>query len=856
MRTRLAIEFGVAVTAAAALLLGLGWKSGTEPSPDRNVADLRPEVAPSDLAAPGIRRTEPSKIGAKSDEPGTAAAGSPTAPSAAAVAEGAPWPSRFRVKADDAPLAGAVVRARLPGEDVRPLLSAKTDAAGLAALDRAAAVARVAERGARVPAEFVFEAYAEGYRVSTTNGNRCATVDDGTLEFELLKGAPFDGKVLDASTSVPIAGASVTARDRGEEDLDVGPTDAHGAFHVFGVMNDNETEVRATAPGHAPGKVSVRIDTGRPQGAGVVVRLEVAGALVGAVRAPDGSPVEGASVWIRPSRTVAPTSSDPSPTASPTNVRLESYEYDDRILELHQRWRPHGEDDEEIRATSGTDGAFRAEGLRFGVEYEATARAPGFASSAPLRDLRATADGTGRPTTLVLRRGATVLVRVGVPPGLATPTTARVRLFLQPDDVMVKPVDANRGADGSYRFVGVDPGRGLAFAQAQGWRSAASAFVAAEGATVETEIVLAVGGAIDGAIVDGDGKPLAGADVSVAPAWRNARSSSRYLSGETKGTTDAQGRFSIGGVPPGDAFIVASWAGEGRTLGTRGRVSVTVPAQGLRLVLLRRGAVRMRLLRPDGKPFAGLASVYYTDPGGGAGKVRWDFDDGLEASSDLDDGEHAILVAPDTYAWVRRSFTIRDGADADLGDVRLETGVSVSGKIVDGAGRPIPGASVTCVENENREAVTDAQGAFEFDRFPREPVTLWARAEGLCATHVAVDPARTSGLEIRLARPATIRGVWKGPPPATKGGPDIVLRPFGAVLMREAGVDISGKPTTFEFYEGAAPFQADMGSFEGEIAPGRWVAWWTDAAGHEHDIGEWTFTDGETRTIELVPPTR
>src|SRR5688572_30679091 len=108
-----------------------------------------------------------------------------------------------------------------------------------------------------VARDSVVEVRAEGFRVDVEE-----RLGD-TVSIHLGRGVPFDGRVLDARSGAPIAGASVVVRDWVDE-LEFGPTDAEGRFHVTGVMDDQGTTVRGRASGYAVTSMDVRIDSGKP----------------------------------------------------------------------------------------------------------------------------------------------------------------------------------------------------------------------------------------------------------------------------------------------------------------------------------------------------------------------------------------------------------------------------------------------------------------------------------------------------------------------------------------------------------------------------------------------------------------
>jgi hypothetical protein len=141
------------------------------------------------------------------------------------------------------------------------------------------------------------------------------------------------------------------------------------------------------------------------------------------------------------------------------------------------------------------------------------------------------------------------------------------------------------------------------------------------------------------------------------------------------------------------------------------------------------------------------------------------------------------------------------------------------------------------------------------DRFPRERVTLSIQVEEFAAASVVVDPARPTGIEIRLHRLATVRGVVKTAAGAPAAITHFELRRPGARLLRQTVTGPDGEPDAFESYEGSDwPEPDDQGRFEAKVAPGRWNVIWLDDEGKEHQVAEWSLQDGESREFEIVLP--
>src|SRR4030095_8592873 len=84
-----------------------------------------------------------------------------------------------------------------------------------------------------------------------------------------------------------------------------------------------------------------------------------------------------------------------------------------------------------------------------------------------------------RTLRLVVRRGATVRVRVLPEGGAPIPSTGRVRVFSDPLPTRRTGfLHPTREEDGRFRFDGVDPGPSVAFVDLAGFLPAMARFVA------------------------------------------------------------------------------------------------------------------------------------------------------------------------------------------------------------------------------------------------------------------------------------------------------------------------------------------------------------------------------------------
>lgn len=153
--------------------------------------------------------------------------------------------------------------------------------------------------------------------------------------------------------------------------------------------------------------------------------------------------------------------------------------------------------------------------------------------------------------------------------------------------------------------------------------------------------------------------------------------------------------------------------------------------------------------------------------------------DGTFALGVLKPGESFDLrvVSDDHPELQHRSIKIRPEEWYDTGDLRLEFGVVVQGRVLDeAAGFPIAGAQVflnnpsqtyQMLATPGRErgvtTASDAGGYFRFTNAPRGlPVTVGAEAPGYAYAELANQPVRNDGVnefELRLARGMPIRGI-------------------------------------------------------------------------------------------------
>ncbi len=251
--------------------------------------------------------------------------------------------------------------------------------------------------------------------------------------------------------------------------------------------------------------------------------------------------------------------------------------------------------------------------------------------------------------------------------------------------------------------------------------------------------------ALQGLVVDASGKPLAGVELRAASTARRASDV------ELRTHTQAPGAFRLSGLKPGDSYrLVASHDGF-----VPFRLTVPAPATGaaptpLRIVLDRGRAAAGRVVDAAGKPVAG-AEVRLLPAA--SDDLRIARETTVRALTDAAGAFRIDRLSPGAFdlraraqgfapTLVRRVSLPAGTAAADLGTLVLQRGATLDGRVVDGAGNPLAGATVQLTppsglsvwdlplegEPGGWEQVTASDGAFSFAGLPPAGTTVTLRA--------------------------------------------------------------------------------------------------------------------------------
>ncbi len=341
------------------------------------------------------------------------------------------------------------------------------------------------------------------------------------LRLVMARAGRIAGQVVDGR-GYAVASVLVEARSEGANAPVMVVADANGEFEVTGVLGS--TTLTALAAGLPSGRATVHVESGRVAEARITIDAEVR-TLTGRVLDPRGFPVEGARVAVRSLQARTPF---------------------------------------EGVAVSGDDGTFELAGAPTGA-YRTTVE---HAAYAPVVVASTTGD------TLEVRVVAAGTVRGRVVDAWDDHPIAGARIAVV-DGENVRG-SAISDAEGNFEAQRIGVGNYEVIAEAEGYlpgRSSAS--LAERRWGIEDGDVGAIrltqGAMLTGTVVDRRGDPVAGAEVAYHdgdPRWDRAV------------RTDAQGRFSLPAVPPGDVLVVARHpaAGEGnaRARGRGGEVSPSI----------------------------------------------------------------------------------------------------------------------------------------------------------------------------------------------------------------------------------------------------------------------------------------
>jgi len=522
-------------------------------------------------------------------------------------------------------------------------------------------------------------AVAPGYRWQTAK-----SADLEASEPVVLALAPalrIAGRAVDEAGE-PVAAARVRVRQAEDrprvwssgDELSGVETGVDGGFVLRGVNPGRTYELRVEAEGLVAGEVTAAAgDTD------LEVVLATASGVVGRVLDPYGGPLSGARVRL-------------FPLPEMDSIQVEMV---------------NGERQTDHEVVSGPRGRFAAGRLAAGI-YDLEVLADGWA---PLfrPALEVPEEGDLDLGDLLLDPGATIEGRVIDAEGRSVEgAEVRFHSYVRTTGLSTGvilsgrfPLVARSGFDGRFAIEHQPEDRGQELVVSH--PSHLDEMVTAQPGD-ELVVRLRPAGGVFGRVVSADGAPLPGAHVEVQVEQRSETLQGSSMSTHfTSGRSGEDGTFNVVKVPPGQARVKASATGYAASEPVELEIAVGQRAGPLRLVLSDPAVVFGQVLDLDGAPAAG-AEVRVTDSTGSTQHVDRGDAEGRYRVAGLASGVAEVWAqAEASGARVTRNVELRAGEQRL--DLRLAARPAVGGRVVDGEGRPVAGASVS-VEPVRREEGT------------------------------------------------------------------------------------------------------------------------------------------------------
>jgi protocatechuate 3,4-dioxygenase beta subunit len=391
-------------------------------------------------------------------------------------------------------------------------------------------------------------------------------------------------------------------------------------------------------------------------------------------------------------------------------------------------------------------------------------------------------DGRGRPI-----RGASVSV-AEERPALALERGAPLR-------------EVSTDATGGFRVEGLPPGGLVVSAAARGFSRAT---LRAPASGRRAEMVLVPGSSIAGVVSDPAGRPVAGASLRLEHET--------LPSPPARATSDARGRFEFAGLQaPGPFRLLALAAGLSPVM----KVGLTLERQAetrADLVVPLGARVKGRLVDEAGLPLAARVAVVEL-----LGVVPWQDVVQADAASDgrftfdrLPEGAHVLVATGRGRAPARIPIEVAGTDEVDLGDLVIETGLLLRGRVHDERGRGLAGAHVRVFQSVQGpprpiEAETNDDGSFLLSGLSQGRTGLWIQASGFARVTMAAEAGRED-VDVTLAAAGSIAGS----------------------VVDEADRPVGSFQVTGERTDDPIGIHEDVSTGDGrfrieDVAPGRWV---------------------------------
>ncbi len=349
------------------------------------------------------------------------------------------------------------------------------------------------------------------------------------------------------------------------------------------------------------------------------------------------------------------------------------------------------------------------------------------------------------------------------------------------------------------RRAGPEPGRARAVDPGAAAPAAAPAAPMAMSPAIAVPAADAPTGELAGRVLNwGNGAPVAGAEVTVAPIGGGAASSFvTDANGSFVARTDALGRHRLVSAL---AAGFLPWAPDPDRSPLELEARAGVRIEGVVLYLVPALTYHGRVVDPDGAPVVG-ATVVMLDAASGeraAAPIEDTFTSGADGRFDFHSPDGALLEARaagfapgrarlDGAAQTSHELTIQLGARGGSAPAAL----AIGGTVVDPAGAPVAGARVVASAaaelGVGGEAISDADGRFTIGGLDPGGHGLRAHAEGYASTSVAVEAGATD-VVLALVTGARLIGRVVDPGGAAIAAPTVVVQRRTGLVARAVTV--------------------------------------------------------------------
>lgn len=290
-------------------------------------------------------------------------------------------------------------------------------------------------------------------------------------------------------------------------------------------------------------------------------------------------------------------------------------------------------------------------------------------------------------------------------------------------------------------------------------------------------IVLTQDGAISGVVVDDKGQPLAEARVMAWPSFDGKDAAMWQLLGATSDVADQAGAFKLTGLPTGTYQLRAARGDDlaSDDIGAWQRAPVTAKTgdTNVRVVVPSDAVITGKIAFSDGTSPA-TYTVATSQWGGGKPFTATDGSFRLERVAP---GTRYVTVSGPGFARkTADGVEVAPGETKDVGTIVVDKGRAVSGRVVDGSGLAVAGATVTAGPRlmgdgksigtgggmgggSARTATTGGDGRFTMAGFGVVPIMVVADGERGRSPIVEVPPGdRDVELTITLAPAGIVTG--------------------------------------------------------------------------------------------------